>query len=286
MPISHAGEAIGSAPVVIGQTAIGQAGLDQVSIDQTAIQQGIHLYNQAKIKQAKAVFQAEADKGSAAATYWLGVTQYESDERFEAGDSFYKAAKMGNPWAMDLLVPGGNSPCDYLGWPCDEAWHEKAMAGWAKLGVEGDGKAKYAMHVKGDKWWEYIPFYRQKVRNEIYKDLMQHKGYGILNDGAFWDTTEQRVNYLKMAAEDGYAPAMFKLYFRADMIGREEAHKWIFKALELGYHRAAKSLSYAYENGTRGFPQNYVMAYYYHRLTTALGGENCWFSYSKIIIRK
>ncbi|MGF1727856.1 sel1 repeat family protein [Photobacterium nomapromontoriensis] len=261
MPISHAGE------------AIGQAGLDQISIDQTAIQQAIRLYNQSKIKQAKAVFQAEADKGSATATYWLGITQYESGERFEAGDSFYKAANMGDPWAMDLLVPGGNSPCDYLGWPCDESWHEKAMAGWAKLADKGDGKAKYAMYVKGDKWWQYIPFYRQKVRNENYEDIMQHKGYGILNRGVFWDTTEQRVNYLKMAAEDGYAPAMFMLFFRADMIGRDKANEWIFKALELGYYKAANTLSYLYETGSDGYPEDFIQSYYYYRLTIALGGN-------------
>ncbi|MGF1727945.1 hypothetical protein L4D12_25225, partial [Photobacterium nomapromontoriensis] len=146
--------------------------------DQTAIQQGIRLYNQSKIKQAKAVFQAEAEKGSAAATYWLGITQYESSEHFKAGTTFLKAAKMGDPWAMDLLVPGGNSPCDYLGWPCNEAWHEKAMAGWEKLAEQGSGKAKYAMYDKGDNWWQYIPFYRQKVRNEIHADIIQHKGYG------------------------------------------------------------------------------------------------------------
>ncbi|MGF1727855.1 tetratricopeptide repeat protein [Photobacterium nomapromontoriensis] len=272
MPISHAGEVIGSAPVVIGQTAIGQAGLDQISIDQTAIQQGIRLYNQSEFKQAKALLQVEADKGSATATYWLGITKYESGERFEAGDSFLQAAKMGNPWAMDLLVPGGNSPCDYLGWPCDEAWHEKAMAGWAKLAAKGDGKAKYAMYEKGDNWWQYIPFYRQKVRNEIHTDIIQYKGYGIFKNGAKWDSREKK-KYLIMAAEEGYAPAMLSLYYSVDMISREKANEWLFKALELGYSEAAKSLSYAYEKGTRGFPQDYIKAYYHHRLTTALGGR-------------
>ncbi|MGF1727661.1 sel1 repeat family protein [Photobacterium nomapromontoriensis] len=233
------------------------------------LEQGIRLYNQSEFKQAKAILQAEAGKGSAAATYWLGITQYESGERFEAGDTFLKAANMGDPWAMDLLVPGGNSPCDYLGWPCNEAWHEKAMAGWEKLAEQGSGKAKYAMYDKGDNWWQYIPFYRQKVRNEIHADIIQHKGYGIFKNGAKWDSREKK-KYLIMAAEEGYAPAMISLFYSAELIGREKANEWLFKSLELGYHRAAVNLYYSYKNGTEGFPQDYVMAYYYHRLTTAL----------------
>lgn len=39
-------------------------------------------------------------------------------ERFQAGDTFLKAAEMGDPWAMYMLAPRDGNPCRYFGWPC------------------------------------------------------------------------------------------------------------------------------------------------------------------------
>ncbi|GAL04428.1 hypothetical protein JCM19237_1100 [Photobacterium aphoticum] len=53
----------------------------------------MQLYNQFEYEQAKAVFQAEVDKGNAHALYWLGVTQYATGGTYEPGQNFLKAAK-------------------------------------------------------------------------------------------------------------------------------------------------------------------------------------------------
>lgn len=241
---------------------------------QVRIEQGVQLYNQFEYDKAKAVFQAEADKGNAHARYWLGVAQYETGQYSLAGDSFLQAAEMGDPWAMDLMVPGGlRNPCDFRGWSCDESWKEKALKGWGELVELGDGKAKYAYYFNQDYWWEYIPFYRQKKRNEYYDDIIESGGYGLLMSDFIFDNEDKYLEYLIKAAENGYAPAMFKLFYADKYIGYEKAHYWIFEALNLGYHKAAKFLSYSFEKGTNGFEIDYFSAYYYHALAVNLGSD-------------
>ncbi|MGF1689574.1 hypothetical protein L4C36_23475, partial [Photobacterium japonica] len=181
---------------------------------QAHIEQGVKLYNQFEYDQAKAVFQAEADKGNAHAIYWLGVTQYATGGTYESGQNFLKAANMGNPWAMDILVPDDyTGRCEMAGWPCDEKWAEKALKGWEQLAGKGDGKAKYAHFIRSEHWWDSVPFYRQSKRNEVYDDIIKHGGYMLLNSGVEWNSHEDRVNYLLKAAENGYVPAMYSLFY-------------------------------------------------------------------------
>ncbi|EKF9485669.1 sel1 repeat family protein [Vibrio cholerae] len=246
------------------------------------IEQGIRLFNQKEYQQAQQIFQQQSDAGSAYATFWLGVTQYKNRQHFEAGDTFLKAAEMGDPWAMGVLGDVNlyaNNPCKFLGWPCDEKWLTKAKQGWKVLAENGNGKAEFAHSSTTRDWWEYIPFYRQSRYQEIAIRGTRNGGYRFLDHNIYWDSSEAKLPYLKLAANQGYAPAMETLYYRMDTIGYDEAMKWINKAIELGYAEAARTLYLAYRVGEKDRDGNVILqpdpkkAYFYNRLTGALGGE-------------
>ncbi|MGF1689472.1 sel1 repeat family protein [Photobacterium japonica] len=241
---------------------------------QAHIEQGVKLYNQFEYDQAKAVFQAEADKGNAHALYWLGVAHYETGKYSDAGDSFLQAAEMGDPWAMELMVPGGlRNPCDFRGWSCDDDWKEKALEGFKKLADQGDGKAMYAYYRNKSYWWKPFTFYEKKKRASYYDDIIKSGWYGVLRGSSAWNDDDKYLNHLISAAESGYAPAMVNLFYENDEISDSEALKWIFKALELGYGKAAESLSYAYNNGDSMLDVDYHEAYMYHKIAIALGSD-------------
>ncbi|MDE1236470.1 sel1 repeat family protein [Vibrio aestuarianus] len=247
-----------------------------------SVEQGIRLFNQKEYQQAQQIFQQQSDTGSAYATFWLGVTQYKNRQHFEAGDTFLKAAEMGDPWAMAVLAGSAlnlNSPCNYLGWPCDEKWKDEAFSGWKKQADEGNGKAILALRVKKSYFWELIPFYRSYNSEKIFFEAFQKgSNYAILKMGG-WVTEAKYIDYLKLAANQGYAPAMETLYYRMDTIGYDEAMKWINRAIELGYAEAARTLYLAYRVGEKDRDGNVILqpdpkkAYFYNRLTGALGGE-------------
>ncbi|MBY8079900.1 sel1 repeat family protein [Vibrio fluvialis] len=246
-----------------------------------SVEQGIRLFNQKEYQQAQQIFQQQSDAGSAYATFWLGVTQYKNHQHFEAGETFLKAAEMGDPWAMGVLGDVNlyaNNPCKFLGWPCDEKWLKKAKQGWKVLAENGDGKAAFTLKINQREWWEYIPFYRQSRYQEIVSKAIPNGGYKFLDYNTYWDSSEAKLPYLELAANQGYAPAMETLYYRMDTIGYDEAMKWINNAIELGYAEAARTLLLSYTLGEKDRSGNIIMppdpkkAYYYSRLTEALGG--------------
>ncbi|EKO3930859.1 sel1 repeat family protein [Vibrio fluvialis] len=246
-----------------------------------SVEQGIRLFNQKEYQQAQQIFQQQSDAGSAYATFWLGVTQYKNRQHFEAGQTFLKAAEMGDPWAMGVLGDVNlyaNNPCKFLGWPCDEKWLKKAKQGWKVLAENGDGKAAFTLKINQREWWEYIPFYRQSRYQEIVSKAIPNGGYKFLDYNTYWDSSEAKLPYLELAANQGYAPAMETLYYRMNTIGYDEAMKWINNAIELGYAEAARTLLLSYTLGKKDRSGNIIMppdpkkAYYYSRLTEALGG--------------
>ncbi|WP_417869189.1 sel1 repeat family protein [Vibrio furnissii] len=260
-----------------------------------SVEQGIRLFNQKEYQQAQQIFQQQSDAGSAYATFWLGVTQYKNRQHFEAGETFLKAAEMGDPWAMGVLGDVNlyaNNPCKFLGWPCDEKWLTKAKLGWKTLAENGNGKAEFAYSSTSRDWWEYVPFYRQNRYQEIAIRGTRNGGYRFLDHNIYWDSSEDKLPYLKLAANQGYAPAMETLYYRMNTIGYDEAMKWINKAIELGYAEAARTLLLTYTLGEKDRDGNITIhsdpkkAYYYSRLTEALGGpkqDNSLILYRNII---
>ncbi|EOX3118693.1 sel1 repeat family protein [Vibrio cholerae] len=248
-----------------------------------SVEQGIRLFNQKEYQQAQQIFQQQSDAGSAYATFWLGVTQYKNRQHFEAGETFLKAAEMGDPWAMNVLGDKyiyAFNPCRFLGWPCDEKWSTKAKQGWKALAEDGDGKAAFALKINQREWWEYIPFYRQSRYQEIVSKAIPNGGYKFLDYNTYWDSSEAKLPYLKLAANQGYAPAMVSLYYTQLYDGDVEgALKWINQAIQLGYPAAARSLYYAYSQGKKDGSGKLIIqkdvkkAYFYNRVSGALGGE-------------
>ncbi|MEI8673598.1 sel1 repeat family protein [Vibrio sp. SA48] len=248
-----------------------------------SVEQGIRLFNQKEYQQAQQIFQQQSDTGSAYATFWLGVTQYKNRQHFEAGQTFLQAAEMGDPWAMGVLGDVNlyaNNPCKFLGWSCDEKWLTKAKQGWKVLAENGNGKAEFAYSSTTRDWWEYIPFYRQSRYQEIAIRGTSNGGYRFLDHNIYWDSFEDKLPYLKLAANQGYAPAMVSLYYTQLYDGDiEGALKWINKAIQLGYPAAARVLFLAYDLGKKDKQGNQVIrpnpqkAYYYNKLSGALGGE-------------
>ncbi|MBF4258534.1 sel1 repeat family protein [Vibrio anguillarum] len=249
-----------------------------------SVEQGIRLFNQKEYQQAQQIFQQQSDTGSAYATFWLGVTQYKNRQHFEAGDTFLKAAEMGDPWAMGVLSEYEyyvNHPCGYLGWPCDKKWYDLAIKGWKKEVEKGNGKALLQLQFFTNQWRNYIPFLGRYLIDKKYIEAFE---LGSLNAVLYVSrfsniSVEDEIKYLKLAANQGYAPAMEILYYRMNTIGYDEAMKWINKAIELGYAEAARTLYLAYRVGEKDRDGNVILqpdpkkAYFYNRLTGALGGE-------------
>ncbi|MDP2574128.1 sel1 repeat family protein [Vibrio penaeicida] len=240
-----------------------------------SIEQGIRLFNQKEYTQAQEILLEESRKGSAYATYWLGVVQYKNGKHFEAGDTFLKAAEMGSPWAMAMLFENNmyvNSPCSYLGWGCDDAWKDKAIKAWEEQAKNGNGKALYAINANRRDWWEYIPFYRSGIYKEIAREAIKNGGYRYFNYSRYWDSNEEKISYLKLAADKGYAPAMVSLYYYVRDTNPVEAEKWLYKALKLGYSKAVDALFNKYFLKKNGY-KDYKKSYYYNKLSEKLGGR-------------
>ncbi|NIY84071.1 sel1 repeat family protein [Vibrio hepatarius] len=249
---------------------------------QSPTEQGILLFNQKEYQEAEEILQQQSNDGSAYATFWLGVVQYKNRKHFQAGETFLKAAQMGDPWAMGVLAGdtlNANSPCNYLGWPCDSKWEDKAFDGWREQADNGNGKAILALRVKKSYLWELIPFYRSYHSETIFYDAFRKGSNHAILKMSGWVSEEKYVRYLKLAAEQGYAPAMETLYYHMNTIGLDESMKWINKAIRLGYPEAARTLYLSYSLGEKDSNGNVVIqsdpkkAYYYNRLSGALGGE-------------
>ncbi|OOE63891.1 hypothetical protein BZG20_15815, partial [Salinivibrio sp. IB868] len=183
------------------------------------VQEGLSLLNEGKYEDANEVFKSLSDKGNAKASYWLAYTQFKTSGTLGAGSSLLKAAEGGNPWAMATLA-GTHMPkvttsyCNYLGWPCDEKWVDKAIEGWEKLAEEGDGKAMYALLYHDPSWWQYIPIYSDYRYGKIARKLYENKGFAFFYDSSFWSffNEEKRVEYLGKMASDGDGVASYKLF--------------------------------------------------------------------------
>ncbi|MBF4312623.1 hypothetical protein EAY03_22920 [Vibrio anguillarum] len=160
---------------------------------------------------------------------------------------------MGDPWAMGVLSEYEyeyyvNHPCGYLGWPCDKKWYDLAIKGWKKEVEKGNGKALLQLQFFTNQWRNYIPFLGRYLIDKKYIEAFE---LGSLNAVLYVSrfsniSVEDEIKYLKLAANQGYAPAMEILYYRMNTIGYDEAMKWINKAIELGYAEAARTLFLAY----------------------------------------
>ncbi|WP_283130123.1 hypothetical protein [Enterovibrio norvegicus] len=240
---------------------------------------GIAKYNEGAFHEARSLFLAQSEKGDAYATFWLGVTQWETGERFEAGDTFLQAAEMGDPWAMYMLVPRDGNPCRYLGWPCDEAWKAKALAGWELLAEQGNAKAKFAITKVSQPWWEYIPFYRLFRYHELLESGIEQNTYGAYYKymGKFGKFSQYEFEYMLRSAQKGYAPSLSGIGFSQHPSIKGQEFSWLQKSLDTGFPTAARALCTMYIVGREGFPVNREKAFYYSVVNELLnkGRDEC-----------
>jgi len=246
------------------------------------IERGIRLVNQRKSWKAKIILKSESLKENADAQFWLGVALYRSSEHFIAGDAFLKSANLGNPWAMAVLGGGRDniiyqaSPCGYLGWGCDKKWNDKAIKIWKGLAEKGDPDALYAYTLTKKEWFEYVPFYGyRRFLERVEQAIPNRGGYEFLYHFS-WDY-DDKVKYAKMAAEQGYAPAMQKMSWYKDD-GVESADKWANKSLKFGYYGVADDLHFIYQKKSREVATKaetielLKKAYYYSVVSALLKG--------------
>lgn len=255
----------------------------------TSINEGITLFNQKGFKQAKVIFEPLAKQGDARAMFWLGVSQFQTGEQFEAASTLLQAAEAGNPWAMHLMVPSYNSYCDYLGWPCDEEWMDKAIAEWEKRADQGDGKAMYALLRWGEKpWWAYVPILKQEKYGELVEKAVKAGGYNAASYNMYVPIDMKKsIELLKYEVTQGYAPAMMDLYYINDSkkidIDANKIHL-ANQALSLGYSAGAFSLYVHFlkrspevetesdiESLSNEMKENYKSAYYYSLIGNYFG---------------
>ncbi|MGF1689710.1 sel1 repeat family protein [Photobacterium kagoshimensis] len=234
-----------------------------LSAGANTLSDGIELFNQREYKQAMPIFESLSNSGDIEATYWLGASQYRTDKMFEAGHTFLKAAKKGNPWAMDRLVPRDGSPCSYLSWPCDQAWEDKAISIWNKQAANGSGKAMSMLLLRESPLWQIIPFYNQYRYNKLFEKAIPLGGYTLTRTISLLSSKETRYKHLLTAANHGYAPAMTSLFYYKNILSLDERLEWCFKAINLGYSRAAATLSIAYTDGSQGVIKDKTKAIYY-----------------------
>lgn len=198
------------------------------------LEKGIEILNQGQFKKAREIFKPLAEHGNANAAYWLAYTQFKTAETLYVGSNLLKAAEGGNPWAMATLA-GTHMPkvttsyCNYLGWPCDEKWVDKAIEGWERLAEEGNGKAMYALLYHDPSWWQYIPLYRDYRYEQLASKLYKNKGYTFFYDEKFWSSLNRktRIDYLEKMARNGDDIAMYKLYYIYKNDDLERALYWL-----------------------------------------------------------
>ncbi|WP_131825387.1 hypothetical protein [Salinivibrio sp. ML290] len=210
------------------------------------LEEGIEILNQGQFKKAREIFKPLAEHGDANAAYWLAYTQFKTAETLYVGSNLLKAAEGGNPWAMATLA-GTHMPkvttsyCNYLGWPCDEKWVDKAIEGWEKLAEEGDGKAMYALLYHDPSWWQYIPFYRDYRYEQLASKLYKNKGYTFFFDDRIWSDLNEdaRLKYLEKIDKDGNLYGAYQAAFIYKKRNRiDEALKWIEYGIERGDYYA------------------------------------------------
>lgn len=266
----------------------------------TSINEGITLFNQKGFKQAKVIFEPLAKQGDARALFWLGVSQFQTGEQYEAASTLLQAAEAGNPWAMHLMVPSYNKICDYLGWPCDEGWMDKAIAEWKKRANQGDGKAMYALLRWGEKpWWAYVPILKQKKYGELVEEAVKAGGYNAASYNMYIPIDMKKsVELLMYEADQGYAPAMIDLYYINDAgkINVDGTFELAKQALALGYSGGASALYYYKDRlsdvetesdiaSLSGEVKEYYKLAYYHSLVGEyFGGRERSFLINKRIL--
>ncbi|MDE0568660.1 MULTISPECIES: hypothetical protein [Shewanella] len=212
---------------------------------------GLKALQEGKDDIAVEVFGKMAEDGNTDAMLWYGLTNMGAGVYGTASavEWINKAAQQGNPYAMRRLVPAGETlqNCEwYLGKYCDDAWADKAREAFQQRlqANPDDVLSRYAASMDADRAAEAV---KQKYYAPMVKLALK---YGQAYEAGELSEADAAkvVTLLKMAANDNFAPAMYRLStsFRK-YIGQDEALVYAKRALALGYNsNAIRSIYAAY----------------------------------------
>ncbi len=244
-----------------------------------SFEQGMAHVQLGEFAKAEPFLLAEAEKGNRDAMYWLGFAlQKQSFEKgVQAGGWYYKAAELGDPWAIAVLA--NKNTCSFMGWHCllGKEWRAKQHNAWKEMAANGDGNAEYILATYDFGWKEYFLFLRPYERVRRLKKAVEmgsgRAAYALAGEiGA-----KESVKYLLIAANNGYVPAMSILRGYHEVLGDDVVLYWLHKALEAGSKDAASGLKFAYYEGSYGLPKDDELQYYYCRIYSGLGQRGCTF---------
>ncbi|MFM2477283.1 hypothetical protein [Celerinatantimonas sp. MCCC 1A17872] len=230
-------------------------------------------------QKAEQVFQKLGEQGNAHAMYWLGNTyQLEGGmKRLDAGRILLKAAKMGDPWAMDRLDPDNAFPfCSF--WPCDSKWKGKALESWEKLSKKGNGKATFALLLhKEDSYWyrltKWLPSMGQEKLNKMaIKSFNQ--GYQGSAVYLFKNDKSKKLKYITQSANNGFVPAysLLSTYYESKK-NVKLMNKYKKLAVQSGDRDFIKYLFVSYIRGWGEYDKNIDKAYYYGSIISLYGED-------------
>ncbi|WP_131911250.1 SEL1-like repeat protein [Celerinatantimonas diazotrophica] len=245
-----------------------------------AIHNGLDALWHHQYKKAEQVFSQLAEQGDAHAMYWLGNTyQLEGGmKRLDAGRILLKAAKMGDPWAMDRLDPeNAFSFCSF--WPCNSKWRDKALEGWKKLSKQGNGKATFALllHKENTYWYRFtkwLPGMGQEKLNEMaIKAYNQgYQGASIYLFNNINKPVNKKLETIINAAENKFKPSYKILASYYSNKNNNLANKYLGKSVKIGDLKILNVLFTCYSNGWI-YTKDYNKAYYYGKILALYGKD-------------
>ncbi|MBO2555471.1 hypothetical protein I6M25_04075 [Shewanella algae] len=213
---------------------------------------GLKALQEGKDDIAVEVFGKMAEDGNTDAMLWYGLTNMGAGVYGTASavEWINKAAQQGNPYAMRRLVPAGETlqNCEwYLGSYCDDAWADKAREAFQQRlqANPDDVLSRYAASMDADRAAE-------AAKQKYYAPMVSlaHKYGKAYEAGELSEADAAKVvTLLKMAANDNFAPAMYRLStsFRK-YIGQDKALVYAKRALAIGYNsNAIRSIYWAYQ---------------------------------------
>ncbi|BCV48126.1 hypothetical protein [Shewanella algae] len=213
---------------------------------------GLKALQEGKDDIAVEVFGKMAEDGNTDAMLWYGLTNMGAGVYGTASavEWINKAAQQGNPYAMRRLVPAGETlqNCEwYLGSYCDDAWADKAREAFQQRlqANPDDVLSRYAASMNVDRAAE-------AAKQKYYAPMVSlaHKYGKAYEAGELSEADAAKVvALLKMAANDNFAPAMYRLStsFRK-YIGQDKALVYAKRALAIGYNsNAIRSIYWAYQ---------------------------------------
>ncbi|EKO3993984.1 sel1 repeat family protein [Vibrio fluvialis] len=222
------------------------------------------------------------EKNDYEAQFWVAKMIYQaSSQSIARAINLYKqSANQGNPYAYYELSPLGKGCLAYFGKKtCTDENLNKAIELFKPLAAQGDLRAQYFLlkQQELDQSKETRAQYIQEVirfsQNHYYQPLMDYVNtiliYSPSKNKSEAKTVEQyqlAIDLLKIAANNNYIPAIYKLSSLLKDTAQEESERLINIALKLG---STKTVEYKYLYSEKESEEKY----FYNALYKGLSGK-------------